>query len=114
MKNHIKNIVTTASGALLTLLMPVAAFAQTFPDLTGGPTSADPEAIINRIVQFILGLAGAIAVVYLIWAGIQYITGGPKGADAAKAQIVNAIIGIAVILLAYVIVGVVKQAITGS
>lgn len=114
MKNHIRNIATTVSGALFALLMPVVAFAQEFPDLTGGPKSIQPEQVIDRIVQFILGLAGAIAVVYLIWAGIQYITGGPKGADAAKAQIVNAIIGIAVILLAYVIVNVVKQAITGS
>jgi len=60
--------------------------------------------VINDVITWLLALAGALAVAYLVWAGIQYIVGGPKGAEAAKQSIINAIIGIVVIVLAYVII----------
>ncbi len=59
---------------------------------------------ITTVIGWMLALAGALAVAYLIWGGIQYITGGAKGAEAAKGTIINAIIGIVIIVLAYVIV----------
>ena len=94
----------TAFGTVATLFATTtASFAQAVPDIqpAGG---TDIIAIITTITQWLFGLAGALAVVYLVYAGIQYITGGPKGAEAAKTSIINAIIGIAVIVLSYVIV----------
>lgn len=71
------------------------------------PTSGDINTIISAIqsiINWMLMIAGILAVAYLIWAGIQYITGGTKGAEAAKTQIINAVTGIIIIVLSYVIV----------
>lgn len=62
--------------------------------------------ILNNVVNWILILAGSIAVVYLIYGGILYITAGGDAEKATKGRtaVVNAIIGIVIILLALVIV----------
>jgi hypothetical protein len=51
-------------------------------------------------------IGGALAVIYLIWAGIQYIQAGGDAskAKAARTSIINAIIGVVVILSAYTII----------
>lgn len=61
---------------------------------------------ILAVVTWGLGIAGAVAVLYLIVGGFLYITaGGDEGRiEKAKNTIKNAIIGIVVILLALVIV----------
>ncbi|MDP2587160.1 MAG: pilin [bacterium] len=61
---------------------------------------------IIAVVTWGLGIAGAVAVLYLIVGGFLYITaGGDEGRiEKAKNTIKNAIIGIVVILLALVIV----------
>lgn len=111
MKKFAQSALTAISGAAVTLF-PSVVSAQAFPELN--PVgNADILQIFDRIINFILGIAGAIAVIYLIWAGIQYITGGAKGAQAAKDAIVNAIIGVVVILLSYVIINAVITAIGG-
>lgn len=110
-----KKIINWTSTALATAtatLTPLLVKAQTFEQAPAFPPlepaqGANFMVILQKIAGFMLGLAGGIAVIYLIWAGIQYITGGAKGAAAAKDAIVNAIIGIVVIILAYVIVRVV-------
>jgi len=61
--------------------------------------------LVGTIIGVILTVAAIVAFVYLIVAGFQYIT---AGGDAAKAEtarkgIVNALIGIVVILVAYIL-----------
>ncbi|MFA6082435.1 MAG: hypothetical protein WC773_03420 [Patescibacteria group bacterium] len=70
--------------------------------LTGNYTFS---ALVDIIIGDILFIAGALAVIYLLIAGIQYITAGGDEAKAGKARqgIVNAVIGIIVIVLAFVI-----------
>jgi type IV secretory pathway VirB2 component (pilin) len=111
MNKFIKPALTIGAG-IASALAPMVAMAQTFPELQPAG-SVDIKTVLGTIVNYVLGLAGAIAVIYLIWAGIQYITGGAKGAEAAKASIVNAIIGVVVILLSYVIVQAVITAVGG-
>lgn len=62
--------------------------------------------ILTQIIGWFLFVAGAIAVIYLILAGYQYITaaGDPEKATKAKNAIIYAVIGIVVIVLSYVIV----------
>lgn len=62
--------------------------------------------IITNIVNVILLVAGALAVIYLIYSGILYITaaGNPDSAKKGQQGVINAIIGIVIIALAYVIV----------
>lgn len=104
MKKLLSSVAQVAAGASA-VLMPVLAHAQSVkvPEIQQAG-AADFLTILIKVANFLLGLAGAIAIVYLIWAGIQYITGGAKGAGAAKDAVVNAIIGIVIIVLSYVII----------
>ncbi len=98
------NRVTQIAAGTATALVPALAHAQVkVPEITQAG-AADFLTILIKVANFLLGLAGAIAIVYLIWAGIQYIIGGTKGAGAAKEAVVNAIIGIVIIVLSYVII----------
>lgn len=62
--------------------------------------------VVSRVVAFLLYLAAILAVVYLIYGGIIYITAGGDAEKATKGRtaLINAIIGIVIIALAFLIV----------
>ncbi|MEI6477437.1 MAG: hypothetical protein WCO52_00395 [bacterium] len=62
--------------------------------------------IAGRAINILLLLAGILAVIYLIWSGFQYITsaGNAEKAKVARQGIINAVIGIVVIVAAFFIV----------
>lgn len=62
--------------------------------------------ILSNILNWILILAGAIAVIYLVYGGILYITaaGDAEKATKGRTAVINAVIGVVIILLALVIV----------
>jgi type III secretory pathway component EscU len=64
------------------------------------------NAIASRVLQIVLLVAGVVAVFYLIYSGFLYLTAGGDAAKAktARAGIINAIIGIIIILIAFAIV----------
>ena len=64
-----------------------------------------PSQIISTILQFVLIIAGLLAVFYLIYGGIVYVTAGGDAEKAGKGRvaITNAIIGIVIIAAALVI-----------
>jgi len=107
--NKLVKTAVTAAGTLGVILAPAIAFAAAgqVPDTIKQAGDVDLTVILANIIGYVLSFAGGIAVLYLIWAGIQYITGGAKGAETAKTSIVNAIIGVVVIILSYTIVQVV-------
>ena len=86
------------------------ALAQLNPP-TIGQSSLGFKEIIVAIGNWILTIAGALAVIYLIYGGIMYITGGEKGAEKARTVITNAIIGLVIIAIATTIVQLVKRTI---
>src|ERR1051326_7693707 len=67
--------------------------------------------IILEVINIILALSGLIAVLVLIIGGFRYVTSfGNEGAvDQAKKMILNAILGIIIIILAFVVVKVVQN-----
>ncbi len=69
-------------------------------------TSGSFADIANRLLNWVLVIAGLLAVIYLIYGGIMYITAGGDAEKATKGRtaVVNAIIGIIIILLAIVVV----------
>lgn len=82
------------------------------PSGTYSPPPAD-QSIITVLSQFgsiiiniLLTIAGAIALIYIIWAGMQYIQaqGDAAKAKSARNALVNAVIGIVIILSAFVII----------
>ncbi|RLC37275.1 hypothetical protein DRH29_02530 [candidate division Kazan bacterium] len=108
-----KKLLVNSSAVLAAAMtaFPLPAFAQAFPDIPQDSVSVGDNVgqwlrdnILYGIANWLLVIAGALAIIYLIWAGIQYITGVGGGADAAKKQIINAVIGIIIIVLAYAIV----------
>ena len=64
-----------------------------------------------QVVNFLLVLAAVVAVIYLIYSGILYLTaaGNETNADKGKKGLINAIIGIVIIVLAMVILRVVSN-----
>lgn len=61
--------------------------------------------LVDRVISIILYAAAAVAVIYLLWSGINYITAGGDDVKATTARkgIINAVIGIIIIVLAFVI-----------
>jgi len=81
--------------------------AKTFAPVTQIPEGrGEAMALIVRLINWALYLAGGLAVIYIVYAGIMYITAGEDQAkaDAAKSTITYAIIGIVVIALSFVII----------
>jgi len=64
--------------------------------------------VAGNVVSVLTMVAGAAAVIYLIYSGILYLTaaGNPDAAKKGQQGIINAIIGIIVIVAARIIIGV--------
>jgi hypothetical protein len=62
----------------------------------------DLTLVALAILDMLLRLAGLIAVAYVIYGGIQYVTsqGEPEGIKNAQNTIINALIGLAITLMA--------------
>ncbi len=82
----------------------------------GLPCDTNLTQFIMKIINIALGVAGLIAVLFLIIGGFRYITsaGNEETAEQAKKIIVNAIIGIVVIILSFVIVRVIANALLNN
>lgn len=70
----------------------------------------------TRVVNVALYIGGGIAVIYLIYGGIMYITAGgdQEKATAGRTAIVNAIIGVVVIGLAIALVTWINNALANT
>lgn len=68
-------------------------------------TTVDLQAFVSNIITILLFVAGVAAIIYLIYSGILYITaaGNPDAAKKGQQGIINAVIGIAIIVLAFFI-----------
>ncbi len=77
-----------------------------------GAAPADIKDTILEVVNWILGFLGIAAIVLVIYGGILWMTSGGADARAKKGQMVikNAVIGLAIILFAYIIVNFVIKA----
>lgn len=77
-----------------------------FSNLFAIPTNGTLSSVIQFAINVIIFVAGFLAFIYLVISGFQYITAGGDAEKATKARtgILNAIIGIIVIALAYIII----------
>lgn len=95
------------------LLLAQNAFADNICPPAGSPGAAlcnlNPTTVIGTGVAFIFIVAGIIALAYLIYGGIRWITsGGDKNnVETARQTIIAAVIGLVVIFLSYVILNLV-------
>lgn len=67
--------------------------------------------LLPEIIQLLLGIAGGVAVVFVIIGGYQYITSGgnEESAEKGRKTLTNAIIGIIIIVLSYAIITVIAN-----
>lgn len=100
---------------MLSYLLPIvqtahAALGGIEPVGAPGSGSGDPVSAINSIYTSIFSIltlvAGALAVLYIIWAGIQYISsaGNAEKAKSARTAIINGVIGVIIVISAYAII----------
>ncbi|MBN2585052.1 hypothetical protein JXA59_00145 [Patescibacteria group bacterium] len=91
-------------ASVATVAQAGLALAQiTAPSVGQVPAGTNIKDILIKVGNWLLTIAGALAVVYLIYGGIMYIVGGEKGAEKAKTMIINAITGLVIIALASLI-----------
>jgi len=105
------SLIKLLPATILAWLPAGTVFAQT-PDSTANSNTDIFEGFMNQVGRVISGIqglivgevAGSIVVLMIIIGGIQYITGQR---EAGKKTIVAAIIGTAIIVLAWIIVNIV-------
>lgn len=97
--------------ALLLLSAPLQAKAQVV--LTNPLGTSDVRIIAANLIQGALGLSGTVALIMFIYGGIVWMTsaGNPEAITKGKKTLVWAILGIIVIMSAFVIVRTVFEAI---
>ena len=113
--------VSQVAALVLTFVFALApiAFAQFQTPSAGGtglPNDTSISSFILKIINIALAVAGLIAVLFLIIGGFRYITsaGNEETAENAKKIIINAIIGVVIIILSFVIVRVISNALISN
>lgn len=68
----------------------------------GVPKTSLPK-LIGNIINIVLGVLGIILVVLIVWAGVTWMTAGgdSKKVEEAKSRLINAVIGLAIVISAY-------------
>jgi hypothetical protein len=72
--------------------------------------------LIRTVINWLLGIAFGVAILFLIIGGFWYVVsaGNEETAEKGKNTAINAIIGIVIIILSYVIVNVVANLVSSA
>ena len=75
--------------------------------------TTDPVVLTIRVINAALGILGLLAVILVLYSGFRWMTAGGSAENVQKAKdtLKNALIGLAIILLAYIMVNIVLTAI---
>jgi len=69
---------------------------------------------VGYIIKFLLGIAGLISVMFMVYGGYQWVIAGvSEKQDAAKKTIWHALIGFVVVLISFAVVSIVQTIVTG-
>lgn len=110
-------------SAGMILLSASSAFAETtpFPSIMiDTPETVGVNVGINQLIAFIINaiivLGIVLSLIFLLYGGVRWIlSGGDKAkVDSARSTIVAAIVGLIIVVLAYVIINAVLQVLTGK
>jgi len=119
--NFLKVIEVILAVVLVTAPMAASALqigngCQSFAGLNCNAANGTLTGLITTVINWMLALAGLIAVLFLIIGGFWYITsaGNEETAEKGKNTAINAIIGIVIIVLSYVIVNVVANLVSST
>lgn len=106
-------IAAPLSMAMAQVSVPSSYCNSSFQNCGAGQTVAS---LIRTVINWLLGIAFGLAILFLIIGGFWYITsaGNEETAEKGKGTAINAIIGIVIIILSYVIVNVVANLVSNS
>ncbi len=117
MKNAYHKI-AAGLAVLPTFLLPATTFGQGLTDAQkdldnikgtlqagGGAATASLPVLIGNLINVVLGVMGILFVILIVYAGILYLQGGmdKEKISKAKSLIVNAIVGLVIVVAAYAI-----------
>lgn len=76
----------------------------------------DATCLVSQVIRYILGVIAVIATLMFVWGGVMMLTSGGNAEQVKKAKetLVWAAIGVAVILLSWVIIKFVLAGIAGT
>lgn len=76
------------------------------PTIPVPKTNVDPKNVVVNIINYALFFIGALALIFVIYGGILFVTSGGDAEKTTKARntLLYAIIGVIVVVLAYAIV----------
>lgn len=129
MKKYLLHISFAVAFVALLLLSPIAgveaqsgdgkvqegltAISDAFPDTVVDKDST-PQELAKRIIEYALYLSAILAVLFIIYGGYLYIfsAGSDDKAKEGRKTLTNALIGLTLIVLAYIIVQVVYRFLT--
>lgn len=109
-------VIALGVSAVVPALQPTEVFAQVSGGVGGGANAAQGEgqptdifgtdSVFQTIVNVLLFIIGAVAVIMLVYGGFRYVTsaGDSSAVTSAKNTILYAVIGIIVAILAYAVV----------
>ena len=111
-KQKIAGAVALATGEMVLLssrvfaLDPKAAVQKGVTEAGGTSTGPKLDTLIQNIINILLYVIGAVAVIMIVIGGIEYVTsaGDPAKTKKAKDTILYSVVGLVVALLAYAIV----------
>ncbi|MFA6447596.1 MAG: pilin [Patescibacteria group bacterium] len=76
-----------------------------FPCPLGTGTAENISSLIGQIIRWCLGLVGALFFAMFVWGGVLYMTAGSsKRAEEGQKTLVNAAIGMAIVIFSYLFV----------
>jgi len=114
MKSSLRHLSTLASAAVFSLIATTSAFAQNLAlKPTGeanfsnaGSLGTGVDGIFLQVINIVTILIGGLAVLYLLFYGYKYISSGgnPDKTKEARGGLINAVIGIIVVVAAYSII----------
>lgn len=121
----VAKFIKAISVSITTLFMSVAlqpAFAQIPTSIVISPPSSigGVNVGVNELIAFVINaiivIGIVLSLVFLLYGGVRWIlSGGDKAkVDAARSTIVAAIVGLIIVILAYVIINAVLQVFTGK
>lgn len=101
MKKVLKTLPAVGTALALSV-MPAFAAESTIKSTYG---NINLDVFLGSVIDWAAIIAGVIVLIYLIVAGIKYVTssGDPGKTEEAQKQIIAAIIGLAIVVLAYAI-----------
>jgi hypothetical protein len=80
--------------------------AVAIPSISIASGSVDPKTLTVNLINYALFFIGALALVFVIYGGILFVTSGGDAEKTTKARntLLYAVIGVIVVVLAYAIV----------